>query len=258
MSNGLRVVFTGGGEGLGAELVQRLGDLGHSVFTFGLGCTYPLDFRFLSPIKAGDALGKAAAFLKGAPDVLIHNARMAVGDLGHALYCNINARVILNRAFLKANEGDSKQLRIIDIGGHTPEWATTAEVPMISQAAQRALCFSLADLGVRARRERTKILKDRKDAYFTWAKQNDATLVIDDFEVRGFCKKGSKEPLELPPDLDPTKGRKVWVPCLDIVRLKFDLLGTTIGKFNSEFVMGKIQEAMNVATVNGYAAITVQ
>ena len=256
MSDGLKIAFTGAGDGLGAYMAQWVNDnLSHTVFTFGLGCTCPVDFRYLSPIKARECIAKASAALGGSPDVVVHNARTLSGGLSHAFQCNVQARSVINQAFLDANAGSSRSLRIIDIAGYTPEWALKAEVPMVSEAAQKALCEFYQDFPNRAKLEEVSVVDRRLTAYQKWASSRKGITVKAEV-LQGVptivAKDAKGKIIELPPEVDPTNGQSVWVPKLSVVRLRFNLLRASVGQVDPEYASKEgLMKSLNVAPTPG-------
>jgi hypothetical protein len=139
-----KIVFTGGASSPGGYLVAQLEKAGHKVFTIGKGDRCNLDFRYLGTGAIETAVAKALAFFKGPPDIIVHNARISdVANLNHVLYANINARIFLDRLFLRTHEGTDAPFRSIHILGWGPEWADTRAEIVVSNAAQQALPAAL-------------------------------------------------------------------------------------------------------------------
>lgn len=247
-----KIVFTGGATASGGYLVQKLVDAGHEVFTIGKGDRFNLDFRFMGTGNLQAAMAKVLTFFRGAPDMIVHNARISeVANLNHVLFANINARIFLDRVFLNTHEGKDTPFRSIHILGWGPEWADARAEIVVSNAAQQALPTALVSRvkpleQAKAEYAHRRELAERKHV----ADQKRQKEIHEESQERTFqWHKARKEDKYEKKPFEPKEYRDkigdVWVPNVDAVLLiphPDDLANGLITRERLDFVLRQAVE----------------
>jgi hypothetical protein len=220
-----KIVFTGGASASGGYLVAKLEEEGHEVFTIGKGDRLNMDFRFIGTGVLQTAMAKVLTFFKGAPDMIVHNARISeVANLNHVLFANINARIFLDRIFLNTHEGKDTPFRSIHILGWGPEWADPRAEIVVSNAAQQALPTALVSRVKPLEQAKAEYAHRRELAERKHAEDQERQYKIhDESQERTFkWHEARKEEYEKKP-FEPKEYRDkigdVWVPNVDAVLL---------------------------------------
>lgn len=246
-----KIVFTGGATASGGYLVAKLKEEGHKVFTIGKGDQFNMDFRFMGTGLLQTAMAKVLTFFKGAPDMIVHNARISeVANLNHTLFANINARIFLDHTFLNTHEGKDTPFRSIHILGWGPEWADPRAEIVVSNAAQQALPTALVSRvkpleQAKAEYAHRRELAERKHA----EDQKHQHKIHKESQERTFqWHKARKEEYEKKP-FEPQEYRDkigdVWVPNVDAVLLiphPDDLANGLITRERIDFVLRQAVE----------------
>ncbi len=181
------IIFTGGGKPKGAYIVAKLEEAGHNVFSMGRGDRdQSMNFSVLHPSLLSKAKTDILRKFNGLPDIIVHNARTTSGNVNHAFYCNINARMTLDGWAVGMLEGKDNPFRSIHIMGWSPKWAIPSYPALVCEGAQLAMPLAFvkqrdyyvkraqecAVLRARGEKDFNKREKDRKK---DWDHNEEAT-----------------------------------------------------------------------------------
>lgn len=246
----MNIIFTGGGSPKGAYIVAKLEEAGHKVFTIGRGdrdC--PADFSRLSDGVLGRATRDMLRKFEGLPEVIIHNARTTGGNVNHALYCNINARIRLDLWALEMLRGKDNHFRSIHILGWSPKWALTSYPALVSYSAQLSIPTAFVkhrEPLVEANREEM-VLRDRAFAKFEAAeaareKEWDAQEARTAAEHKKRELDYEKRPFEAKKFVEP---EVTWAPNISAVMIApdRDLMGRN--EYTRERMAGVVFKALD-------------
>lgn len=255
---GLRILFTGASTPSGGYIVAKLQEAGHKVYTLGKGDRFNLDFRFLGENDVVNALVQASSDLGGLPDVVIHNARLAVGKLSHVLHVNVTSRSLIDSGLLQAHERakTDTSFRSIHILGWGPEWSLRTPEILASLAAQSALPTAFAsnyhpELTARIEREHLRDLAKRDHD----RQQEKQKLDHDTREERTRTWHEQREEEYRKKEFEPApfrdKVEDVWVPKLDAVLINVDPVHRANGAYTRERLCDSALYALETEHVPG-------